>query len=981
MNSHQLEGAVLDQKIQAKMASDVEQKVNGVNGHPSPPSPKDIVTDEPEVSSTPPPPPPTADSKPTSDGDDSKPQDASVSDKVAEKRDDASVSKPTSPEPGDKDSAMDVDIDKPDEPTVRESKLSDDKEAAPEVPKDMPTAEEAPAEDEVMNDAETVEPTKPDEPAEHVAKEPDAAKPEKEDEPAPASDVEMKDAPETESQAPTVQGPALSAEHPEASGTQDTSMMSDADAPSQSAEKELSPQPSSVAAAAVPSILESIKSPVKNVREREDDNPDEPPAKRARTESQHPPDSVASEAAESKPAAPESAAPDLPAGEQEANTEITAVRDDWSKYAHPGREDQPLTPTMVKEAKKAIAGIKKTKVGGQLCKPIEASWPQLQEEYYARIKKPVNFGDIDGKLKEGKYATLAELKADLDLIYSNAIDFNGLGHIIAQQAHDYVERVMRALKIESHDKPRPARKDSMAKPPPPPKLQAPPPPKQQPVINTRAPSKPSKRGSHAAAAAAPVATSPAPAANKSDESPTFAVTPSGMPLIRRDSTKNDGKRPIHPPKNKDLDYSNKGQKKKLSIELRFYEEILKDLRSSKYSVLNKPFLSPVDPVALNIPTYFNIIKKPMDLSTLAGKLESGEYKKGKDFEADMTLMFKNCFKFNPSGNAIHDIGRQFEAAYKNLLARKDSWMKENAPPPPPPKSARPNVAEGSDSEESEGEPEPVPEVPQGDGDVKKQQETVKILDGRVREENKKLDEELRKPVPNESIIQIGQLLLTTLMQQLLQEKKKLAEMSKSGGPAPRPKPAKATKAKAGGGAQKKASAAAKKAGGGRKASKKRAEATDVQREVVTDGILQLDETNMNKCIEIIKKDTNETENDSGELELDINVLSSDAVWKLYDIIKAKLPHIIEAHAQPDATRQPTPDPEPSPPRAIAKAAKPKKNKPMNKQEQERKIEQLKELKAQFQRGGSGSQEPLPSVEDEVQDDSTDDDEPSDSEEE
>lgn len=46
----------------------------------------------------------------------------------------------------------------------------------------------------------------------------------------------------------------------------------------------------------------------------------------------------------------------------------------------------------------------------------------------------------------------------------------------------------------------------------------------------------------------------------------------------------------------------------------------------------------------------------------------------------------------------------------------------------------------------------------------------------------------------------------------------------------------------------------------------------------------------------------------------------------------------------------------------SKASKPKKHKPMGKLEQERNIEKLREIKAQFQRPGSGSQEPLPSVE-------------------
>lgn len=48
--------------------------------------------------------------------------------------------------------------------------------------------------------------------------------------------------------------------------------------------------------------------------------------------------------------------------------------------------------------------------------------------------------------------------------------------------------------------------------------------------------------------------------------------------------------------------------------------------------------------------------------------------------------------------------------------------------------------------------------------------------------------------------------------------------------------------------------------------------------------------------------------------------------------------------------------------AAGKPSKPKKHKPMGKLEQERNIEKLREIKAQFQRPGSGSQEPLPSVE-------------------
>ncbi len=41
-----------------------------------------------------------------------------------------------------------------------------------------------------------------------------------------------------------------------------------------------------------------------------------------------------------------------------------------------------------------------------------------------------------------------------------------------------------------------------------------------------------------------------------------------------------------------------------------------------------PFRQPVDPHALGIPDYFDIIKHPIDLSHIQQKLDDGEYKDG-----------------------------------------------------------------------------------------------------------------------------------------------------------------------------------------------------------------------------------------------------------------------------------------------------------------------------------------------------------------
>lgn len=67
------------------------------------------------------------------------------------------------------------------------------------------------------------------------------------------------------------------------------------------------------------------------------------------------------------------------------------------------------------------------------------------------------------------------------------------------------------------------------------------------------------------------------------------------------------------------------------------------------------FLKPVDPVELNIPDYFTIIKKPMDFSTIKKKLNSGLYTNFRDFDNDMKLVFYNCILYNGVSNIYYII--------------------------------------------------------------------------------------------------------------------------------------------------------------------------------------------------------------------------------------------------------------------------------------------------------------------------------------
>lgn len=64
------------------------------------------------------------------------------------------------------------------------------------------------------------------------------------------------------------------------------------------------------------------------------------------------------------------------------------------------------------------------------------------------------------------------------------------------------------------------------------------------------------------------------------------------------------------------------------------------------------FYKPVDPVALGIPDYFNVIHHPMDLGTVQKKLRLKEYPTIKDFDEDMRLIFSNAMLYNAMGTLI-----------------------------------------------------------------------------------------------------------------------------------------------------------------------------------------------------------------------------------------------------------------------------------------------------------------------------------------
>ena len=141
---------------------------------------------------------------------------------------------------------------------------------------------------------------------------------------------------------------------------------------------------------------------------------------------------------------------------------------------------------------------------------------------------------------------------------------------------------------------------------------------------------------------------------------------------------------------------------------KFCVSTLRNLKKSKDA---RPFLSPVDVVAMNIPHYPEIVTHPMDFSTIERKLnfsspakpdpnpENPRYQTADQFIADVRLVFTNCVKFNGPDHAISQMGRRveelFDKSIKNLPPpeeAKPAPVKKAPPPVPAPPAPTPATA-------------------------------------------------------------------------------------------------------------------------------------------------------------------------------------------------------------------------------------------------------------------------------------------------
>lgn len=617
-----------------------------------------------------------------------------------------------------------------------------------------------------------------------------------------------------------------------------------------------------------------------------DAQPAEPDAKPADTD-------VEMAEAEAKPAEQAAAQPtdaQAPSVQPEAKPAQAAAPPAATGPARPNYSSKPLTEAQTKFLAEKMKNMKKTKHAFSFLAPVDPVALNIPH-YHNIITNPMDLTTMETKLKSGQYSSVQDFVNDFYLIISNTRTFNGDNHPVTQAG----------LSMEAYFK----------------KMLETVPSADQPVVQKGHAKKASPRPTGNAArresrSAAAVPQTAGGAANASS-SEAFALQPDGTPQIRRESTTNRPARAIKPPPARDLTYS-KPKRKEHQLELKFCEHVLNELKSNKHQKMNHLFLQPVDPVALNIPHYRQVVKHPMDLSTMTQKLKQGQYGKAAEFKKDFDLMISNCLAFNPPGNMVRDLGIEFQRTFEAMWKSKDRWEQAR-------KNDAHRATSASAEEESGDEEDEEDEQGGGATDVGDPAAAAKTI----------ADLQKQLAVMQSSLAALGQ------------------------GPAPKTKKAKAApKApgrKAGGGAAApKSKAPAPKV---KTAPKKVKQVTYEEKQEISEAVGKMNEEQVQTLTKIITENCSKYA-DQDEMELEIDDLPNDVQAMLLKYVRSLFGKAGRAASPDDGAAFDDDDFEPPRGRNYgAAASKRKKHKPMGKEEQQERINTLQKQLSQFS-GGAGA---------------------------
>ncbi|KAM0788313.1 hypothetical protein ACM66B_001456 [Microbotryomycetes sp. NB124-2] len=118
------------------------------------------------------------------------------------------------------------------------------------------------------------------------------------------------------------------------------------------------------------------------------------------------------------------------------------------------------------------------------------------------------------------------------------------------------------------------------------------------------------------------------------------------------------------------------------------KSMIKKLLREKCSYM---FRTPVDPIKAGAPRYFDIIKEPMDISTMSAKLAAGQYPDRWAIRDDFKLIISNAITYNISGPVV-ELAKKLEGVFDKQWDRIEATLQAmqtpgsiTVRPPKPPK--------------------------------------------------------------------------------------------------------------------------------------------------------------------------------------------------------------------------------------------------------------------------------------------------------
>lgn len=105
---------------------------------------------------------------------------------------------------------------------------------------------------------------------------------------------------------------------------------------------------------------------------------------------------------------------------------------------------------------------------------------------------------------------------------------------------------------------------------------------------------------------------------------------------------------------------------KLHKQIKFLIDILINYKAEG-RVLSDPFLQL--PTRRELPDYYEIIKKPIDLKKIQAKIKDSKYSSLDQLQVDIDLMFKNTQEYNMEGSLIYEDSVVLQSVFKSARTR------------------------------------------------------------------------------------------------------------------------------------------------------------------------------------------------------------------------------------------------------------------------------------------------------------------------